>query len=45
MHKKIKSELVSLAHSILQLEKSDDIRVLHKKAHEIYEKLYCTEVC
>ena len=25
MHKKIKAELVSLAHSILQLENSDDI--------------------
>jgi len=39
MHKKIKAELVSLAHSILKLEKSDDISALHKKAHGIYEKL------
>jgi hypothetical protein len=39
MHKKIKAELVSLAHSILQLENNDDISALHKKAHEIYEKL------
>ncbi len=39
MHKKIKAELVSLAHSILQLENNDDISVLHKKAQEIYEKL------
>ncbi|NQV76922.1 MAG: hypothetical protein HQ490_01025 [Lutibacter sp.] len=39
MHKKIKAELVSLAHSILQLENNDDISTLHKKAHEIYEKL------
>lgn len=39
MHKKIKAELISLAHSILKLESSDDISSLHKKAHEIYEKL------
>ena len=39
MHKKIKAELVSLAHSILQLENSDDISALHEKAQGIYEKL------
>jgi len=39
MHKKVKAELVSLAHSILQLENSDDISALHKKARGIYERL------
>ena len=39
MHKKIATELVSLANSILQLENKDDVLVLHKKAQEIYEKL------
>lgn len=39
MHKKIEAELVSLAHSILQMENRDDVSALHKKAHEIYEKL------
>ncbi|WP_372744642.1 hypothetical protein [Lutibacter sp.] len=39
MHKKIESELVSLAHSILKMENNGDIQVLHKKAQEIYEKL------
>lgn len=39
MHKKTKAELVSLAHSILQMENNDDIHDLHKKASAIYEKL------
>lgn len=39
MHKKIESELVSLAHSILQLKNKDDVLVLKEKAREIYEKL------
>lgn len=39
MHKKIEAELVSLAHSILQLENNDDVSILHKKARDIYEKL------
>jgi hypothetical protein len=39
MHKKIKAELVSLAHSILQLENNDDVTILHKKARDVYEKL------
>jgi len=38
MHKKLEAELVSLAHSILEL-KNNDITILHKKAHIIYEKL------
>jgi len=39
MHKKIEAELVSLAHSVLQMKNIDDISVLHKKAQEICEKL------
>ena len=38
MHKKLEAELVSLAHSILEL-KNNDVSILHKKAHTIYEKL------
>ncbi|SNR54938.1 hypothetical protein [Lutibacter flavus] len=39
MHKKLEAELVSLAHSILQMKNKDDVNALHKKAHDIYEKL------
>lgn len=39
MHKKLEAELVSLAHSILQMKNKDDVSALHKKAHDIYEKL------
>jgi hypothetical protein len=39
MHKKIESELVSLAHSILQMKNSDDILKLKEKAGQVYEKL------
>ena len=39
MHKKLAAELVSLAHSILQMKNKDDVNALHKKTHEIYEKL------
>jgi hypothetical protein len=39
MHKKLEAELVSLAHSILQMKNKDDIYALHEKAHVIYEKL------
>ncbi len=39
MHKKLKAELVSLAHSILEMKNNDDVGELHKKAHNIYEKL------
>lgn len=38
MHKKLAAELVSLAHSILELENSD-VNTLHQKAKDIYEKL------
>ena len=39
MHKKLEAELVSLAHSILQMKNKDDVNALHNKAHLIYEKL------
>jgi len=39
MHKKLEAELVSLAHSVLQLKKEESIDVLYKKAQAIYEKL------
>lgn len=39
MHKKIESELVSLAHSILQMKNKEDVLALKKKAGELYEKL------
>lgn len=39
MHKKIKAELVSLAHSILELENTADVAELQKKARKVYEKL------
>lgn len=39
MHKKMESELVSIAHSILQMKNRDDIAALHKKAQELHEKL------
>lgn len=39
MHKKLEAELVSLAHSILQMKNKDDVNALHKEAHDVYEKL------
>lgn len=39
MHKKLESELVSLAHRILQLKNKEDVLVLKEKAGELYEKL------
>lgn len=39
MHKKLEAELVSLAHSILQMENKDDVHALQKKAQILYEKL------
>ena len=39
MHKKLKAELVSLAHSILEMKNNIDVAELHNKAHNIYEKL------
>ncbi len=39
MHKKLEAELVSLAHSILEMKNKGDVKVLHKKVRHIYEKL------
>lgn len=39
MHKKIASDLTSLAHSILRMKNKDDVFALKEKAHEVYEKL------
>lgn len=39
MHKKLESELISLAHSILQMKNKDDVFALLKKSSEIHEKL------
>ena len=39
MHKKLASDLTSLAHSILQMKKKDDVFELKQKAYEVYEKL------
>ena len=39
MHKKLEAELVSLAHSVLQLKNDEEIEGLYKKAQAIYEKL------
>lgn len=39
MHKKLEAELISLAHSILQLKNKDDVNVLHQKAAALHEKL------
>lgn len=39
MHKKLEAELVSLAHSILEMENKGDVKALQKKARLIYEKL------
>jgi len=39
MHKKLEAELVSLAHSILQMKNRHDAQALKGKARDIYEKL------
>ena len=39
MHKKLEAELVSLAHSILQMKNKDEAAALRDKAREVYEKL------
>ncbi|CAM1370171.1 conserved protein of unknown function [Tenacibaculum soleae] len=39
MHKKLASDLTSIAHSILQMKNKEDVFVLKQKAHEVYEKL------
>jgi hypothetical protein len=39
MHKKLEADLMSLAHSILQLKNKEDVFALKEKSKEIYEKL------
>ena len=39
MHKKLESDLISLAHSILQMKNKDNVFLLKEKSKEIYEKL------
>lgn len=39
MHKKLESDLISLAHSILQMKNKDNVFLLKEKAKDIYEKL------
>lgn len=39
MHKKIESELVSIAHGILQMKNKDDVLALKEKAKDVFEKL------
>lgn len=39
MHKKLESDLISLAHSILQMKNKDNVFLLKQKSKEIYEKL------
>ena len=39
MHKKLESDLISLAHSILQMKNKENVFLLKEKSKEIYEKL------
>ena len=39
MHKKLESDLMSLAHSILKMKNKKDVFALKQKSKEIYEKL------
>ena len=39
MHKKLEADLISLAHSVLQMKNKDEVIALRDKAHSIYEKL------
>lgn len=39
MHKKLEADLISLAHSILQLKNKENVFALKEKSKEIYEKL------
>lgn len=39
MHKKLEAELISLAHSILQMKNKDEAAALRDKARLVYEKL------
>lgn len=39
MHKKLETDLMSLAHSILQMKNKENVFLLKQKAQEIYEKI------
>ncbi|WP_299063752.1 hypothetical protein [uncultured Polaribacter sp.] len=39
MHKKLENDLMSLAHSILQMKNKQDVKALKDKSQQIYEKL------
>jgi hypothetical protein len=39
MHKKLESDLMSLAHSLLKMKNKEDVFALKEKSKEIYEKL------
>lgn len=39
MHKRLEAELVSLAHTILQMKNKNDVNALKEKAGELYERL------
>lgn len=39
MHKKLEADLISLAHSILQMKNKDDVFALKEKSKEVYEKI------
>jgi len=39
MHKKLEADLISLAHSVLQMKNKEDVFALKEKSQEIYEKL------
>jgi hypothetical protein len=39
MHKKLEADLISLAHSVLQMKNKENVFALKEKAQEIYEKL------
>lgn len=43
MHKKLESELVSIAHSILQMKNKNDVIALKNKARDVYERLAVLE--
>ncbi len=43
MHKKLESELVSIAHNILRMKNKDDVVALKEKAQKLYEKLAVLE--
>jgi|SaaInl59LU_5_DNA_1037362.scaffolds.fasta_scaffold03186_3 hypothetical protein len=43
MHKKLESELISIAHSILQMKNKKDVVALKNKARDVYERLAVLE--